>query len=124
MPPTFFDDWSDSGKISKIDILPNCHQSSKNVAGMIFHAFGCIYFNFFDVQYFDQILNSKMFSFKPKMGFSQSLRLINSQNLNFLSRSVQKLFHQVRSEFKGQFLYSLAAFKVTNCRKGALTHEV
>ena len=36
-------DWSDFGKISKIQILPNCHQSRKKISGMIFHAYGSIY---------------------------------------------------------------------------------
>ena len=128
----FFDDLSDFGKTCQVEILPNCQQSFKKVIGMIFHAFGCIYFNFFDFQNFDQNLTKfdqilikfwpqKCFPSNPKWVFP---RWIDSQSLNFLSRSVQKLFHQVRSEFKGQFLCGLAAFKVTNCRKGAQTHEV
>ena len=132
MPVTFFDDWWQLGKISIRQVLQKSDQSSKKVTGLIFHAFGCIYFNFFDFQNFDQILTKfdqilikfwaqKCFPSNPKWVFP---RLIDSQSLNFLSRSVQKLFSLVRSEFKGQFLCGLAAFKVTNCKKGAKTHEV
>ena len=132
MPVTFFDVCWQFGKISILQNLPKSDQSSKKVTGMIFHAFGCIYFNFFDFQNFDQNLTKfdqilikfwpqKCFPSNPKWVFP---RLIDSQSLNFLSRSVQKLFSLVRSEFKGQFLCDLAAFKVTNWRKDAQTHEV
>ena len=63
MPVTFFGDWSDFGKISKIQILPNCHQSRKKVSGIIFHAYGSIYLTLLNeieidpnLAMFDQIL--------------------------------------------------------------------
>ena len=132
MAVTFFDDWSDFGKFCKIEILPNCQQTSKKVTGMIFHAFGCIYFNFLDFQNFDQNLtkfDQILIKFWPQKCFPSNPkwvlpRWIDSQSLNFFSCSVQKLFSLVRSEFKGQFLCDLAAFKVTNWRKDAQTHEV
>ena len=132
MSVTFFDDWSDFGKTCQVEILPNCQQSSKKVTDMIFHAFECIYLNFFDFQNFDQNLtkfDQILIKFWPQKCFPSNPkwvlpRWIDSQSLNFFSCSVQKLFSLVRSEFKGQFLCDLAAFKVTNWRKDAQTHEV
>ena len=99
------------------------------------HDFSCIWVHLFDLfnfQNFDQNLTKLdqiLIKFWPQKCLPSNTkwvfpRWIDSQSLNFLSRSVQKLFHQVRSEFKGLSLCDLAAFKVTNCRKGAKTHEV
>ena len=75
-----FVDWSDFGKISKIQILPNCHQSRGKNSGMIFHAFRSIYLPILSEKIFDPNLDQvwpnfdknfdlKKISFHPKMEF-------------------------------------------------------
>ena len=75
MPAIFFDDWWQFGKMSILLILPESDQSSKKVGGMIFHAFGSIYFNFFDFKNFDQNLtkfDQNLIKFWPQFFFLQT----------------------------------------------------
>ena len=85
-----FVDWSDFGKISKIQILPNCHQSRKKNSAIIFHAYGTIYLTLlneknFDpnLAKFDQILTKfwlnfgiKFFVLPPPNGIRQNALIL------------------------------------------------
>ena len=78
-----------------------------------------------NVAEFDQMLTQfwaqNNFPFTPKWDLP---RCIDFPSMNFLSHFVQKLFHLEHLKNKDKFLYDLAAFKVTNPRKDAQTHEV
>ena len=73
---------------------------------------------------FDQILTkcwAKFFlSFHHQMGFR---KMLDSSSMNFFVNRFKSYYTWCVGTTKGRFLYNLAAFKVTNFRKGAQTHE-